>query len=98
MNDEWIPPSATVPADPFALDPSMWPEAPDWLFHAVIATFAVSALVLTVLLVLWLKASREDRRALQARQPKEWVDLTQLDKKGRWADRDENPRAGGIER
>ena len=89
---------ATVEPDPFAPDVTMWPEPPDWLFPAIIVLVVVTAITITVLAVLWIKSVRVQRAEAAQRPKTEWVDLSKLDKKGRWEDSDHNPRAGGIDR
>src|SRR6187402_1922 len=89
---------ATVEPDPFAPDVTIWPEPPEWLFPSIMVLVVVTVIAMIVLAVLWIKSVRV-QRAEAAQKPKtEWVDLSKLDKKGRWEDSDHNPRAGGIER
>jgi hypothetical protein len=81
-----VTPAPTTEPDPFAPDVSMWPEAPPWLFPTTMVILAVLAVVVVVMLGLWIKAVRVQRAERAARQPEVWVDLSKLDKKGRWKD------------
>lgn len=94
----FVPPSPTAEPDPFNPDVSIWPPPPPWLFPTVMALLAIVAVVVIVLLAMWVRAVRVARAERAARAPKEWVDLSKLDRKGRWEDLDDNPRAGGIDR
>jgi len=78
-------PSGT-PLDPFYLDPTIWPEAPGWLFPSIMVLLAVVATGVVVLLVMWRRSVQFDKAQREAREPTEWVDLSKLDKGGRWAD------------
>lgn len=98
LRGEFIAPSPTTEPDPFNPDVSIWPPPPPWLFPTVMVLLVIASIVVVVLLAMWFKAARVARAERAARQPKEWVDLSKLDKKGRWEDRDDNPRAGGIDR
>lgn len=101
MRNEILPipsPGPSTEPDPFNLDPSIWPEAPGWLFPTVMTALALALIVVAVLIGMWIKAVRYERVQRAAAPPKEWVDLSKLDKKGRWEDLDDNPRTGGIER
>lgn len=79
-------PEPSYSNDPFAPDPTIWPEAPSWLFPTVMTFFAIVLVGVIVLVVMWRKSVRLDREAREARQPTEWVDLSKLDKRGRWDD------------
>lgn len=72
--------------DPFAPDVSIWPEAPSWLFPTTMVVLGVLLVVVVVMLGMWAKAVRIQRAERAARAPQEWVDLSKLDKKGRWKD------------
>lgn len=80
------PPPTTEPADPFAPDPTMWPEAPAWLFPSVMVLVGLVVAGIIVMLVLWRRSVVLERRERAQRPPTEWVDLSKLDKKGRWED------------
>ncbi|MGC4174229.1 hypothetical protein [Demequina sp.] len=82
-------PSPTYSNDPFNPDVTIWPEAPDWLFPAVMIATGVVVAVVIVLIVMWRKSVIAERQAKEAKGPTEWVDLSKLDKKGRWAEDDE---------
>ena len=84
--------------DPFAPDVTIWPEPPEWLFPAIMVLVALTVITVVVLAVLWIKSVRVQRAEAASKPKTEWVDLSKLDKKGRWEDTDHNPRAGGIER
>ena len=79
-----VPP--TGDPDPFAPDVSIWPEAPSWLFPTTMVILAVLTVVVAVLLGLWIKSVRIQKAERAAREPEIWVDLSRLDKKGRWKD------------
>ena len=79
-------PSASYAPDPFAPDPTIWPEAPSWLFPSVMTAAGVVLVAITVLLVLWRRSIVIERRARAARPTTEWVDLSKLNKRGRWED------------
>jgi hypothetical protein len=79
-------PSPTYSNDPFAPDVTIWPDAPDWLFPLVMVLVAIVALVIAVLIVLWRRSILIERREREAKGPTQWVDLSKLDKKGRWED------------
>ena len=89
---------ASVEPDPFAPDVTIWPEPPEWLFPSIMVLVVVTAIAIVVLGVLWIKSVRVQRAEAASKPKTEWVDLSKLDKKGRWEDTDHNPRAGGIER
>jgi len=72
--------------DPFNPDVTIWPEAPDWLFPAVMIMLGVVALVVITLVIMWRRSVLYERAAKGALGPSVWFDLSQLDKKGRWAD------------
>lgn len=72
--------------DPFNPDVSIWPEAPSWLFPAVMIMLVVVALVVIALLIMWRRSVMYEREAKAAKGPTQWVDLSKLDKKGRWED------------
>jgi hypothetical protein len=88
----------TTEPDPFNPDVANWPPPPPWLFPAVMVLLAIVVLVALVLLGMWIKSVRVARAERAAKPPTQWVDLSKLDKKGRWEDQDHNPRAGGIDR
>jgi hypothetical protein len=79
-------PSPAYSNDPFNPDVTIWPEAPDWLFPAVMIALAISVAVVVTLIVLWRKAVVEQRKEREAQGPTQWVDLSKLDKKGHWED------------
>ena len=88
----------TVEPDPFAPDVTIWPEPPEWLFPSIMVLVVLTAIAMVVLAVLWIKSVRVQRQEAAEKPKTDWVDLSKLDKKGRWEDTDHNPRAGGIER
>jgi len=47
---------------------------------------ALAALVVITLLVMWRKSVVYEKREREAKGPTEWIDLSKLDKKGRWED------------
>lgn len=93
-----VAPAVTAPSpspvgslDPFAPDPTVWPEAPGWLFPAVMTAFAIVAIAALVLLYMWLRSVRYEREAKAAKGPTQWVDLSKLDRTGHWEDDDPTP-------
>jgi len=72
--------------DPFNPDVTIWPEAPGWLFPAVMIAAGVCAAVIVALIVMWRRAVVVQRHEREAKGPTQWVDLSKLDKKGRWED------------
>jgi hypothetical protein len=86
-------PTATPYSDPFAPDPTIFPPAPDWLFPATMVLLGVIIVVVLILLYGWYKSVQYNKAEQAARPPTEWVDLSKLGKKGRWADAsDDGPR------
>jgi hypothetical protein len=88
-----VTPASAVPSpsppsspDPFYLDPTIWPEAPGWLFPSVMTLLGVVGMAVVVLLFMWRRAAQYDKAEREARQPREWVDLSKLQKGGTWAD------------
>jgi len=79
-------PSPSPTSDPFYLDPTIWPDAPDWLFPAVMVFTGLVVAAVVVLLVMWRKSVTVQRAERDAQGPTQWVDLSKLDKKGRWED------------
>jgi hypothetical protein len=77
-------PEPTYSNDPFNPDVSIWPEAPGWLFPAVMVALVVACLVVVTLIVMWRRSVVIERRAREAKGPTKWVDLTKLDKRGHW--------------
>jgi len=84
-------PSPAASLDPFAPDPTIWPDAPGWLFPAVMTVFVIVAIAAVVLLYMWRRALRYEREERAAKGPTEWVDLSKLDRKGRWDDEGQTP-------
>jgi len=72
--------------DPFNPDVTIWPEAPSWLFPAVMIMLVVVGLVVITLIIMWRRSVMYEREAKAAKGPTEWIDLSKLDKKGRWED------------
>ena len=79
-------PSPSPTDNPFYLDPTIWPEAPDWLFPTVVVATGLAVAAVVVLIVMWSKSIAVARAEKAAKGPTEWVDLSKLDKKGRWED------------
>jgi hypothetical protein len=78
-------PTATEP-DPFNPDVTIWPDAPGWLFPTVMVFTGLVVAAVVVLLVMWRKSVSVQRAEREAKGPTQWVDLSKLDKKGRWED------------
>lgn len=94
-------PSPTVSNDPFNPDVTIWPEAPGWLFPTVMVALVIVIAVVIALLVMWRKSVVFEKRQREAKGPTEWVDLSKLDKKGRWEDQEptlDNPDADSREK
>ena len=83
-------PSPNASPDPFNPDYTIRPEAPAWLFPAVMIAAAVLLVVVIVLLVMWRKSVIYAREEKAAKGPTQWIDLSKLDKKGHW-DEDQGP-------
>lgn len=79
-------PSPSYSNDPFNPDVTIWPEAPDWLFPTVMVATGVVVAIVIVLIVMWRKSVTVQRAEREAKGPTQWVDLSKLDKKGRWED------------
>ena len=95
FEDDWdvdgnpFPPGYTP--DPFAPDPSLWPEPPPWLFPAVMIGTGILVLIVLVLISMWWR-SIQVMKAEQAVKPEtQWVDLSQLNRRGRWRDEADQP-------
>ena len=80
------PPTPTTEPDPFNPDVTIWPEAPDWLFPTVMVFTGLIIAAVVVLLVMWRKSVTVQRAEREAKGPTKWIDLSKLDKKGRWDD------------
>lgn len=79
-------PEPSYSNDPFAPDVTIWPEAPGWLFPAVMVGVVIVVTVVVVLLVMWRRAVVFEKQQRAAQGPTEWVDLSKLDKRGNWED------------
>jgi hypothetical protein len=79
-------PSPTTEPDPFNPDVTIWPDAPGWLFPTVMVFTGLVVAAVVVLLVMWRKSVSVQRAEREAKGPTQWVDLSKLDKKGRWED------------
>jgi hypothetical protein len=77
-------PEPSYSNDPFNPDVTIWPEAPGWLFPAVMTAFVIVALVVLILIIMWRRSVVYERREREAKGPTQWVDLSKLDRKGRW--------------
>ena len=77
-------PSPNPSPDPFNPDLTIWPEAPGWLFPTVMVFAAIVVVAVIVLLVMWRKSVIYARQEKAAKGPTDWIDLSKLDKKGRW--------------
>jgi hypothetical protein len=86
-------PSPSYSNDPFAPDVSIWPEAPSWLFPAVMTLLGIAGMVMVVLLYMWFKSVQMSKAEREALPKQEWVDLSKLDKGGRWRDEADQPPA-----
>jgi hypothetical protein len=85
------PPTPTTEPDPFNPDVTIWPDAPDWLFPTVMVFTGIIIAAVVVLMVMWRKSVTVQRAEREAKGPTEWIDLSKLDKKGRWNDDETRP-------
>lgn len=77
--------------DPFAPDPTIFPEAPPWLFPLTMVLLAIAVMVVLVLLYMWNKANQFTRAERERLRNKDWIDLSLLDKTGRWREQADSP-------
>ena len=93
---EPIGPQAPTPdgytPDPFAPDPTIFPPPPPWLFPATMVLLAIATVVVLILLYGWWKSIQLSKAERASQPTKDWVDLSQLNKKGRWRDETDQPR------
>ena len=90
-------PEPSYSNDPFAPDPTIWPEAPGWLFPMIMVGLVLVTIAVVALLIMWRKSVLVEREIRAERGPTEWIDLSKLDKKGRWEDQDPTPDPNAIE-
>ena len=91
-----VSPSPTGPTpspsnDPFNPDVTIFPPAPGWLFPTVMVFTGIIIAAVVVLMVMWRKSVTVQRAEREAKGPTEWIDLSKLDKKGRWNDDETRP-------
>ena len=84
-------PEPSYSNDPFNPDVSIWPEAPSWLFPAVMVGLVIICIAVIVLLAMWRKSLAMEKQEREAKGPTDWIDLSKLDKKGRWQEDDATP-------